>query len=535
MVTNCRKIIVMKIRFKHIVMSVMFGTSALMFTGCEDNLDPVLESLELNRVLSPINLTAKIRNRTTVELNWTASPTAERYVVEFSESSDFSTVVKTAEVVGEDLPLSVAMAGETLYNIRVKGVKEGKQDSKWSTITAQTDVENIFTALPVGNIEATSVKLNWPAGSEVTGFLIMPGNIQRAITSEEKAAGEAVITGLTGETTYTVQLLNGAKHRGSAIFTTLIDLGGAIKVEPTDDYVSILKAANDGDVFAFMPGEYTIGKLSITKNISIKGVRPANRPIIHALLSLEAGVSLEVKDIIFDGAEAGGAGIKGDHVFQLNTAAVAYGNIKFDGCLMRNYLKGIMYLNVAANAESITINNCIITAIDCNGGDFFDCRLGTPKIVNFTNNTVYGLGMARDIFRIDDKSSSFPGVAPKITVDHNTFVGVANDAARRIFYVRWVGNDITFTNNIIASTNGILGVSSTSSQAYPQIKTIGNNNYFSAPGFSTGGSANALAIYDVSATAKKLDPGFSSAASGNFKVTNQDVIDANIGDPRWLK
>jgi len=30
-------------------------------------------------------------------------------------------------------------------------------------------------------------------------------------------------------------------------------------------------------------------------------------------------------------------------------------------------------------------------------------------------------------------------------------------------------------------------------------------------------------------------PGFTDAANGNFKVSNQTIIDNEIGDPRWRK
>jgi len=39
-------------------------------------------------------------------------------------------------------------------------------------------------------------------------------------------------------------------------------------------------------------------------------------------------------------------------------------------------------------------------------------------------------------------------------------------------------------------------------------------------------------IYDDSA--KNLDPGYADPTSGNFKVSNQEIIDDAIGDPRWL-
>ena len=183
-------------------------------------------------------------------------------------------------------------------------------------------------------------------------------------------------------------------------------------------------------------------------------------------------------------------------------------------------------MNVASIVESITINNCLIYNIECNGGDFMDSRAGAIKTITLSNTTVYNSVLARDLIRYDDKSSSFPGITSKIFVDHNTLYGVAN-SGKRLLYVRFKGTEISFTNNIVAETTAIF-----SNQSSTPIPTFGNNNYFNAPGLFTGGSTSSL-IFDDSASSE--NPGFVNVAGGDFTVTNELLKAKGIGDPRWLQ
>ena len=57
--------------------------------------------------------------------------------------------------------------------------------------------------------------------------------------------------------------------------------------------------------------------------------------------------------------------------------------------------------------------------------------------------------------------------------------------------------------------------------------------YFEAPSLLSIPEGGAGKVVD--ATGVTLDPGFTDAANGNFKVSNQTIIDNEIGDPRWRK
>ena len=183
-------------------------------------------------------------------------------------------------------------------------------------------------------------------------------------------------------------------------------------------------------------------------------------------------------------------------------------------------------MNKAAKISNISITGCLISNIECDGGDMFDCRAGAILNINIANNTIWNSCKERDLVRYDDKSSNFAGVAPVITLDHNTIVGACNNAGKRILYVRFKGNSINFTNNIVASTAG--NFSNQKNTAEP---TFDNNFYFEADGFVTSG-ANANALF-VDKSGTIADPKFKDAANGDFTIGNDNVKDKKAGDPRW--
>ena len=229
------KVNMMKTKY---ILKGLIATLLLSFavSSCESYTEELLSGIGNTREFSPIELTAKVKNQTVVELNWTVNPAADHYTVEFSaDDTEFKTIYKTLQVKGNQLPISVALEGETIYAIRVKAITNGLEDSKWSVTTATTLSEQLFFPVQPADIEAKQVTLRWVPNSSVTQISVMPGSIIHTITAAEKTAGVAVVTGLTGETDYTATLLNGTKKRGVVTFTTGIDIGTGILVTPTDN------------------------------------------------------------------------------------------------------------------------------------------------------------------------------------------------------------------------------------------------------------------------------------------------------------
>ncbi|HRN46561.1 MAG TPA: DUF4957 domain-containing protein, partial [Niabella sp.] len=336
----------------------------------------------------------------------------------------------------------------------------------------------------------------------------------------------ATISGLSAETNYTAKLMRNASTRGTVSFTTLIDLGGAIRVDPADDLTTILSNANSGDVFALMPGTYNTQDIVISKSISIKGARPADKPVLTGtIFRLVNGAGIEFKDLILDGT---GSKDGNQAIIYDADLTTPYAPFKMEDCTIRNYVKGLYYVNKKALIQSVLFKGNIIFNIECNGGDFIDFRTGLATTFDFINNTVYNSALARDFFRMDaGGSTNFPGIKSVITINNNTFNNICNGSSRRVLYIRLSSHEITFNKNILSNTDGYY-----TNQAATTIKEMSKNNYFNAPNFTgstVSGSKNDTGDFT------KLDPGYANPGAGIFTVSNIDLKSAGVGDPRWLQ
>lgn len=512
---------------KNTLCSIGAGAT-LLFTACNKTIGPEITSLNLARLLSPTGVSALVIDGNTASVSWNKVSKATAYQVEVFDNAEMTgTPVKTYP----DIPKTVltytltGLEGETDYYVRVKATGAETDDSKWTVVTFKTKPEQIMKAVDLNEIKATEVVLRWTPGANATRITLSPGSITHDVTASEITAGAATITGLAPETTYTATLLNGTKTRGYTTFSTPLDLGGAIQVNPGDDLTSILQNANNGDVFALMPGEYSTQDITISKSISIKGARPADKPVLKGtILRVVANAGLQLKDLVLDGT---GSKDGNQAIIYDEDVTTAYAAFKMEDCVVRNYTKGLIYVNKKAWIQSVLFKGNIIYSIECNGGDFIDFRNGLATTFDFTNNTVYNSALARDFFRMDaGGSANFPGIKSIITINNNTFYNVSNGSSRRMLYIRLASHEITFNKNILAATEGYY-----TNQASTTIKEMSKNNYFNAPNFTgstTSGAKNDTGDFT------QLDPGFANAANGDFRVSNLTLKAAGIGDPRWI-
>lgn len=506
--------------------------ATLALTACSDDRDIIIDSLQYERALSPVDLKATIQNKVNVLLKWNKNPNAVAFEINIYEGDTVEEgAVPYRNAVSDTNSILVeSLEGETQYTAVVVTIgDDGLSKSKESLITFKTDAEQIFYQITEDDLRATEVMLRWPAGEAVDIMYVTKAGEEAAVeypvNSDEILIGAKTITGLVGETKYKVVMKRGTKTRGTIEFTTLIDLGGAIQVNPDDDLATMVEAASDGDVFALMPGEYNIAKLSINKSISIKGARPLNKPIlISTVLRMSGGASLELKDLRLDGT-----GAADNSQMVVYDDGVEYSNLLIEDCEIYNYVKGVFYVSgsIPAVIGDITISNCTIHDILGEGGDVFDIRGGYASKFTLSNNTLYNVANKgdRDIIRFDNSTSTLPAAFTTIVVENNTFYKVS--VTKRYLYVR-VPNSITFRNNLITDTNAYL-----TNQSTTVIDKIENNNYFNAPNFQA--SVTTGAQNDTSSSASNIDPGFYDAEKSDFTVSNETIKDKNIGDNRWFK
>lgn len=514
-------------KIKNIYMGIAVMLLSSTFTGCDDNIDPLIEELELSRVFSPIGLEAFIRNNTTIELDWTVNEDADHYVVEFSEDSlEFTTIIRTVMVNPDELPLRQTFFGDTRYSARVMAVSATDAgDSKWSAITIETASENIFEPLEQAQIGISDVTLNWPAGQQSSRFVINPGNIERAITAQEVADGEATITGLDYYTEYTITMYAGNSQRGRVMFKTLMDpdCPTCVKLNPGDDINAAIVAAADGSILVLSAGTYANqGAIDIGKSITIQGTLYYDRPIIDGQITCGSTVnSIHVISLIFQGDGASPSSQFFNTLTGCNLATLS-----IEDCEISGYSNNLIYNNNGGAFGTINISDSYMHDIPGGGGDGIDFRGGSIGSLT-VNNSTFANGFRTFLRMQVECISSFTNC---------TFYRVANnDNGNNNGLFRSSGGGSFEVSSCLFVETGV-PENPTSARgnfcrqaSYMVASPVyANNNIFNCYNIFTGLYTSAA---EVSAT--EIDPVFVDAASENFKVTTQTLIDNKVGDQQW--
>ena len=518
-----------KIINKYVYLSAVL--IAVVFSGCSEDIDPEIKSIDGNRLFSPVDLKASIENKTNVTLAWNAVNKATGYNVEIYENADLNfegNPLRTAIVTSASCYIENLTGGIT-YSARVQAMGENIEDSKWTTITFKTvPGPSIFYPIEPDDITYTSVTLRWPAGSGATSIILTPGDIKYDVTADDIAAGTATISGLDSDKFYTATLINGIVTIGTISFRTPFDPSTSviIPVSTTEELQAAIASAASGSVLYLEPGLYETTSIDvITHSISIRAKDPENRPTLKGFsFSVTDNAGLTLKDLILDGT-----GANSDNQMVVYKEGDNFDKLSIQACDVKNYVKGVLYVNQKSLLTSVEINKCIFSNILCSGGDFIDFRNGITNSLLFTENTVYNCaGAGRDLFRMDaGGSTNYPTAMSTVTVSQNTFDNIS--PGKRVFYVRAGANiSITAERNIFSNTTACYSDQSTTQ---PSIKSIAENNYYKADSFLD----DSKKVYDNGSEYTKLDPMYQDAANGDFTVVNEALKDLGIGDPRWLK
>lgn len=503
---------------------------AILMASCGDASEE-LTSVNYARNFAPVGVEAKVRNNTNVELSWTVMAEAAHYIVEVYEDDELEfagTPIQTLTVLPEEVPYTVTgLMGETWYSFRVKSVDaNAAKESKWSTASVETGKEQIFKTVADEDIKAKQVTLRWPAGEAAATITLTPGNIEYTITDADIAAGAATITGLTPETEYTaVMKRSNGLTRGTITFTTGIDLAETDILVKTGE--NLYKAITDAPVgyrLILEPGEYPLSEdgttpatFSVTKEVSIKGLRDGDKPIIKGVFEMQDGSSVIIEQCVVDGTDTGTVPLF--HFAE---------NSKSEGItLINSEIKNIeksLYLadKTGTTITAVTIDNCFIHDIISSGADFMDGRAVVPSTLTITNTTFWNCASAcRNIVR-DNKKDPMA-----VTFDHCTFVNVmisANSDGKSypFFNMQCKTGSVKFTNNLMY--NSVNTETSSTNHKNTPTPTFDNNVYSEGCKFAAWDTAG-----------KVLDPQFADAANGDFTIGNDNVKDTKAGDPRWIK
>ena len=493
----------------------------------------------LTKVLSPTNLKA-VSNQMepSITVSWDAMSNAESYILEaFVEDPTYSgTPAIQVETAATSYVLT-DLLGETEYNIRVKGVAEGLEESRWSEITRATAAEQILS-VPYNKIEEKSITLEWPVNKTIDKLQVFQGELLVQTITSGLGNGTYTVTGLTGGTNYTFVVSMTGKQRGKISQTTEIG-------EPTADYTldasvitstySMGNLLKDAAAQATLDGKtnYTVlVKIPAGQTVPFVSIKEEDSSIDNT--TLPDGMSVyfygdkeNMPTLDFSGKMLYVNGTHNVVAFQkvklvgtgylLNqNKACDVTNLSFELCDISGFT-GNTFVRTQSTADvkitNINVKKCLIH--DCTVSyALFDLRKATIQSVVIENSTIYNIP-GKNIIQRDDLNLNL------LRISNCTFHNMCN---ADIISFKTGGADTFIIENVLMgksvaeSTKGIVASSA------PTV----TNTYRTSDCFITFDGVQQL---DVEATSVFVNPDDEVNPDFTVKPAYQEL---GAGDPRWL-
>lgn len=541
----------------------------LLTSACKKNFTGEIQDASVNRSFTPSALSISTV-KDSAKFRWTASLYAERavkYTLELSTDSMFSTVDYSVitDTTGA-VVIDPAIKLNTPYFTRIKAnAYNGKHASNYlyATRSFKLTGQQYFMVMRDFEITSSTVLLHWYVNSNTSGltnitFTPQDGSnpINVSLSSGDVAAGFKLITGLTPNTKYTVQLFAGNKSKGIITASTNSVVNFTTTLSPTDNLATAIANANDGDVIGLNPGTYNLSSITYInqKNISIRSVsnNPADTKVLSREIDLVGnGAGITLAGIEFNGNYSGTSyGVAFMQLLGTQAAAnmpATFTNIKIDNCVIHDYTRCILRGNYGANANdqktgSISVNNSQIYNVDqtnVQGYYMFSLEKLQLDALSLTKSTFYNLG--EGMINMSTNLSTTSGVVPNITIDYCTFNNFGGNS--KYAFIDANANKIafSFTNSIVANTPISQSIQSAAfrASASGNVLSFSNNDYFkllTAPG---GSALNLMGL--AQANDLSIDLGWTPVTtnflltpnSGNTAVFSMSTNGSTVGDPRW--
>jgi len=517
----------------------------LICSACDDKIPPIIEELDFDRAFTPVGLTARISNVTTVTLSWTAEKNTDHYLLEIYEGTVFapSSLLLTEELAGDVISFTYVLpAGDTRFSARLKSISSlsGVAESKWGTVEFKSAPENLFTGYVSMMTGLGECIVRWQPGATATALLLTAGGSDTSypLTAGEIAAGEKTLTAVPNGD-YEVKLMNGTFVRGRV--NLLIE--GDVLLPPGGDLAAAIAAMAPGGVLVLTNGsDYPLVETdTIMSSIKIRGLFPEDLPVIYLMTGggnhmFDVDPAMTFSDfVIFENVDItclydGVGDTKHRGVFDVEGSAVSLGSLIFNNCIVRNSGRSVVRLRGNAAGQvinNVEFNNCVMFdfAFDSHYG-MLNPNNSAASMVNikFINSTVYNIrgGIINYGSGIGCES---------VIIDNCTFDQVAMDASSGRWFIDF-GSSGTSAGTMTIS-DCIMGQSSAVANGVrPGAMTMTVTGSYATADFTDndGIFKASLTPYTGTSTALWTDP-----VNGDF--TFLDIHFEGMGTagaPRWL-
>ena len=555
----------------------LFAATALAAVGCAPEQGEIIDTIELNRALSPLEFKANViaSKGTDVEFSWEVMEGVEKYELQLFAAAkdaegntvapnyDEASPIDTYIVLPEEVPYRVDnLTVDADFYARVRSCKTNLEPSKWVALEEDFSTFAVRSSLnPKVTERGTDyIVVSWDAAEDkgdLTTLRVAPvregEEVVITLESADKEACSKRVEGLTACTDYRFELVFGKSgSRGITTGWTRPSDSGFNTVNTVEAIVNAV-TGTVGDVKLLV--EYNDGVpyvLPVFEDIQCnlylvgKGTGDGKKPIINNL-DIRPKVAIEkihIEDLTLDGVNTAG--------FVVDNKGAKITELALINCEITGYTKGVLYGSGGntSGCDDIRIEGCYIHDLNnelaangnaIGGGDLLDFRNGEYKNFNIVNNTWSYCG--RSFLRIDIATES-------IVVANNTFnaVGIAANT-NGIFYVTKVAPQaFTSSKNVFLNMNSDIeavvakvGLGKNGSGGFaPKFENCYFFNvastYFNGSKYTAWGAETTFGEADALADGGKIlteDPCVNSAGAKFYLNTTSDISAKKVGDPRW--
>ncbi len=546
--------------------------------SCVEQMPDVTEELLLGRCLSPTEATAPV-DRTdgrTVAFTWAESKGALQYTIEIFEGAEdadpatvFAGTPMHTEVV-KGSPLKKQLPSDKFYFARVKAQAPdtGIEDSKWVDFPYPIGTYEVKSNLwpEVALRTSGAVTLQWKEidSDRVDHVRVYPNpdDASKAYKRYDVAASEGetvqtVVDGLASSVKYTFAVHFKSANRGEVVAWTRPSLDNPTVVTTSEELIQALSDGASNILVSYSDTPYSLLNadgsavvLPVAESISIYGnaTEAGVLPTVAGTINIPEGLSnIHVESLNFDGES-----YTYSHPIVLNKEiASSIGEISLVNCNVTGYKAGFFYYDSgSANIDKILFDNVYVNDIQGSGGNGFDIRaqvtIGSIVIKECTFSNGF-----RTFFRID-KATISEFLFKNNTLNNLCYVEDGNN--KGLFYIGAGKGQVTipefvFEHNLLLNMNGNATRTVLFSDEVGVPNKVANNWYYKlGAGFwnpetdTNGDKINTEGKGKMTQTAGlagggqilSSDPCYDSA-EGNLYVKNATVLEAKVGDPRWLQ